>query len=58
MGPRGEYGPSKIDSEEIMNEDRRTAKGEDKTNTEKGVTGMIVFDLGVVHHREFSRRWM
>ena len=42
MGARGEYGKSKRDGEAILEGDRQTAKGEEKSDTKKGVRGMFV----------------
>jgi len=48
MGARGEYGKSKRDGEEVLERDRRMAKGEEKSDTKRGVRGMVVVDQGVL----------
>jgi hypothetical protein len=43
MGAGGEYGKSKTDGEPILEGDRRTAKGEMKSNPKQVVRGMFIF---------------
>jgi hypothetical protein len=56
MEARGEYGEIKTDGEAILEGDRRTAKGEEKSHTEIGVRGMFAFDQGVLFLRKAARR--
>jgi hypothetical protein len=43
MGARGEYGKSETDGEPILEGDRRTVKGETKSNPKQVVKGMFIF---------------
>jgi hypothetical protein len=56
MGARGEYAESKRDGKAILEGDRRNAKGEEKSDTEKGGRGIFIFDQGVLFLSEVSRR--